>query len=243
MKREELLKRISPLYLNGVAHRGLHNEELAENGLPAFNKAIKNGVAFEFDVHLTKDNELVVCHDSDLKRTTGKEGIIEELTLKELKENYTLKDGSKLPTIREVLELNNEKVPMAIELKVYKNNYRKLAKKVVEELKDIKDKSKYFLISFDPRSLWACKKLKLVNGLIVGYQVPSTFFLRHFCNSVDLEYQMAKEKKARRYFKNHYVNVWTVNSEEAFNEIKDCVDTVTFEHLDYNDVNNWLHNR
>ena len=243
MKRKELLKRINPLYLNGIAHRGLHNEELAENGLPAFNKAIKNGVAFEFDVHLTKDNELVVCHDSDLKRTTGKEGIIEELTLKELKENYTLKDGSKLPTLREVLDLNNERVPVAIELKVYKGNYKKLGRKVTEELKGIKDRKNFFLISFDPRSLWAAKKTKIVNGLIVGYVKPNTFFLRHFCNSVDLEYQMAKEKKARRYFKNHYVNVWTINSVEAFNEIKDCVDTVTFEHLDFDDVNNWLHKR
>ena len=72
----------------GIAHRGLHDEDNTENGLNAFKRAIENNLAFELDVHLTIDKKLVVCHDSDLKRVTNKDGIIEELTLEEIKSNY-----------------------------------------------------------------------------------------------------------------------------------------------------------
>ena len=92
MKKADVLKRINPLFLKGIAHRGLHNEKYTENGMLAFKNAIDNNVSFELDVHLTKDNDLIVCHDSELKRTTGKEGIIEDLTVKEIKDKYKLLD-------------------------------------------------------------------------------------------------------------------------------------------------------
>ena len=96
MNKKKVLSKINPLFLTGIAHRGLHNEKFTENGMKAFENAIKKGVPIELDVHLTSDNELVVCHDEDLKRTTGKEGIIEHLTLKEIKDNYRLLDGGDL---------------------------------------------------------------------------------------------------------------------------------------------------
>ena len=119
MKKQQVINNINPLVLKGIAHRGLWNEELTENGIPAFQNAIVHNVAFELDIHLTKDNQLLVCHDSELYRTTGKKGIIEDLTLAEIKENYRLHDGSSLPTLEEVLALTSERVPIIIELKAY----------------------------------------------------------------------------------------------------------------------------
>ena len=116
MNKKKEISKINPIFLNGIAHRGLHNQEYTENGIKAFTNAINHGVAFEYDIHLTKDNELVVCHDESLKRTTGKDGIIEDLTLKEIKENYRLLDGGEIPTLQEVIALNINRVPMVIEL-------------------------------------------------------------------------------------------------------------------------------
>ena len=135
MNKQKLFQKINPKFLLGIAHRGLHNEEFTENGLKAFQNAIDNDVAFEFDIHLTKDNELVVCHDEDLVRTTGKSGIIEDLTLEEIKSDYRLLDGGEIPTLQEVLDLNKDyKVPMVIELKVFRKNYKPLAQKAYEML-------------------------------------------------------------------------------------------------------------
>ena len=76
MTKKKVLSKINPLLLQGIAHRGLHNDKYTENGMNAFGNAVRHGYPIELDIHLTKDNELVVCHDEDLKRTTGTSGII-----------------------------------------------------------------------------------------------------------------------------------------------------------------------
>ena len=71
-----------------IAHRGLHdlNKDRWENTLAAFDAAAKAGFAIECDVHLTKDGGVIVFHDDDPKRLTGREGRISHLTLPEATE-------------------------------------------------------------------------------------------------------------------------------------------------------------
>ena len=232
MRKNKTLSKIDPVFLNGIAHRGLHNEKFTENGLKAFQNAIDHGVAFEFDIHLTKDNELVVCHDESLKRTTGKEGIIEDLTLKEIKDNYKLLDGGEIPTLQEVFDLNKERVPMVIELKVFRKNYKELAAKSIEMFKQIKDKKNALIISFDPRSLWPLKHEGFIRSLLVIKSDEYTWFFRHTVESVDLDMNLFEEKRVRRYAKNHFTNVWTIDTEEKLKKYAPMADTVTFQFID-----------
>ena len=68
------------------AHRGFSGK-YPENTMLAFEKAVEIGVdGIELDVHLTKDNELVIIHDEDVKRTTNGEGLVKDMTLEELME-------------------------------------------------------------------------------------------------------------------------------------------------------------
>ena len=53
------------------SHRGLHDNIIPENSMPAFEKSIELGINIELDVQLTKDNKLIVFHDSNLKRLTN----------------------------------------------------------------------------------------------------------------------------------------------------------------------------
>ena len=232
MRKQKALSKINPVFLNGIAHRGLHNEKFTENGLKAFQNAIDHGVAFEFDIHLTKDNELVVCHDENLKRTTGKEGIIEDLTLKEIKDNYKLLDDGEIPTLQEVFDLNKERVPMVIELKVFRKNYKELAAKSIEMFKQIKDKKNALIISFDPRSLWPLKHEGFIRSLLVIKSDEYTWFFRHSVESVDLDMTLFEERRVRRYAKNHFTNVWTIDTEEKLKKYAPMVDTVTYQFID-----------
>ncbi len=232
MKKEVAISKINPLFLKGIAHRGLHNENFTENGLKAFQNAIDHHVAIEFDVHLTKDNELIVCHDEDLKRTTGKEGIIEDLTLKEIKDNYRLLDGGEVPTLKEVFDLNHEQVPMVIELKVFRKNYKALAKRCKEEFKLIKDKRNVLLISFDPRSLWPFKHDGFIRSLLVAKSDEYTWFFRRTVESVDLDYLLFSEKRVQRYIKKHFTNIWTIDDLEKLKKYAPLVDTVTYQYID-----------
>ena len=71
------------------AHRGLHGDGIPENSMAAFREALEGGYGIELDIHLLKDGNLAVMHDSLLNRTTGQPGHIEDLTTEELK-NYRL---------------------------------------------------------------------------------------------------------------------------------------------------------
>lgn len=231
MSKANKLAHLNPLFFKGICHRGLWNDELTENGLKAFSNAISHGFAFEYDIHLTKDGQLLVCHDSELKRTTGKEGIIEDLTMAEIQTNYHLLDGEKVPSFQELLDLNHEQMPMVCELKVYHKNYKALAKAAKVALKQVKDPKKLWLISFDPRALLAMGHT-YQRALLVCKEHLWTWKLRYLFEGVDLEDALVNEKAVARYRKSHPVNTWTIQTPEQFQAVLPYVDTVTFQHLD-----------
>jgi glycerophosphoryl diester phosphodiesterase len=99
-----------------VGHRGARAYE-PENTIRSFRKALEIGVdAIELDVRRTKDGEIVVIHDADVKRTTNGEGFVSELTLEEIKRFGAEKD-EKIPTLREALDFLDRIVLTFIELK------------------------------------------------------------------------------------------------------------------------------
>jgi glycerophosphoryl diester phosphodiesterase len=99
-----------------IGHRGARAYE-PENTLRSFKKAVEIGVdAVEFDVRKTKDDQLVVIHDADVKRTTDGEGLVSELTLEEIK-GFSAEKGEKIPTLKEALDFLGKKVKIVIELK------------------------------------------------------------------------------------------------------------------------------
>ena len=92
------------------AHRGASGYA-PENTLESFDLAAKMGAAgVELDVHLTKDDVLVVAHDETIERVSDGEGFIVEKTLGELKRYHFNKthpeyENATIPTLREVFEL------------------------------------------------------------------------------------------------------------------------------------------
>jgi glycerophosphoryl diester phosphodiesterase len=231
MSKKASLAKLNPLFFQGICHRGLWNDQLTENGLKAFENAISHGFAFEYDIHLTKDGQLLVCHDSELKRTTGKAGIIENLTLAEIKTNYTLLDGEKLPSFQELLDLNHEQMPMVCELKVYQKNYRALAKAAKVALRQLRDKKNVWIISFDPRALLAMGH-RYQRALLVCKEHQWTWKLRYLFEGVDLEDCLVNLPSTIRYRKHHLVNTWTIQSDEQYHAVLPYVDTVTFQRID-----------
>ena len=99
------------------AHRGLWNDELPENSLPAFQNAVRHGFGIELDVHLTKDDHLVVFHDDTLKRMCGVDRPISDCTLQELRQLQLKGSNCTIPTLDEVLQCVDKQVPLIVEIK------------------------------------------------------------------------------------------------------------------------------
>lgn len=219
-------------FKNGVAHRGLHDEVRPENSKAAFENAMNVGLPFETDVHLTKDKELIINHDNDLERVTGRKGLIEELTLADIKAGYRLKDGSSLLTLEELIALWEEKVPMVLELKAYKDNQNDLHKKVAPLLDKIVDPSKLVLISFDEKALEAFKGEGWNRGLLVGGgEIDSLHDVERF-DFLDMAFPLLNDERVIDYRKKGgLVMSWTPRNKEELAIAKAGSDAITFEFL------------
>lgn len=153
--RPKKKKGIPQRLLVDYAHRGLHGGDVPENSLLAFSKAVEENFGIELDVQLSKDGEVMVFHDYTLNRMTGEDAKLSDKTLKELKE-LSLKDTQeKIPTLKEVLELVDGRVPLLVELKGESFD-SSLCPKVKELLKDYK--GEYCVESFNPLLIKNIKK-------------------------------------------------------------------------------------
>jgi glycerophosphoryl diester phosphodiesterase len=106
-----------------VAHRGASGEA-PENTIPAFNLAWQQGAdAIEGDFHLTKDGQVVCIHDANTTKVAGKNLVVKNTTLAELKKlDVGIKkgaafEGTSIPTIGEVFETIPAEKKIYIEIK------------------------------------------------------------------------------------------------------------------------------
>ena len=99
------------------AHRGLHGGGVPENSMSAFQKAVQNGYGIELDVHLTKDGQLVVMHDHNVKRMCGADAVVEKMTMQQLGALRLDGTNEAPPMLSDVLHLVDGRVPLLIEIK------------------------------------------------------------------------------------------------------------------------------
>lgn len=140
-----------------IAHRGFHDlaRGRPENSLPAFEAAIEAGYAIECDLHPTADGVPVVFHDDDLRRLAGTQGCIRDLSAAQLRPLRLLGTDEWIPTLDELLELTDGRVPLVIELKHMPRRDGRLALAVAERLKRYNGPAA--LMSFDPGLIAAVK--------------------------------------------------------------------------------------
>ncbi len=151
-------KAVEKLGVTKFAHRGLHDKEkgVPENSMLAFKLAAEHGFGMELDVHLTKDNKVVIMHDGTTDRLTGFKGYIPHMTGDELKELRLGGTDEPVPFLTDLLDEIDGKVPLLIELKTDGKNHKELCTECFKLLDTYK--GDYVIESFDPRVLRWLKK-------------------------------------------------------------------------------------
>ncbi len=147
-KRHKLLRRLRKW---SYAHRGLHDDRKPENSMAAFRAALDKGYGIELDVHLMKDGNLAVIHDSTLQRVAGADVLIEDLTLEDLPKYHLGDTQEQIPLFRDVLALFDGKAPVVVELKCVNGNHAALCQAALELLAAYG--GVYCMESFDPRAV------------------------------------------------------------------------------------------
>ena len=209
-----------------TAHRG-YSAAYPENTIPAFKGAIQVGADWaELDVQQTADGEVIVMHDSNLKRTTGLDKEVWQVTWDEIKD---LDNGSwfdkkyqtvRIPTLEEVLKVCRGKIHLNIEIKPSGHD-KDLEEQVAKLLKKYHMRDTCVVSSLKYDSL---RKIKQADDSIETAYITSV----SYGNFTDLEYAdgysvestlLSKSfvNKAQKAGKQIYV--WTVNSEERLEKV------------------------
>lgn len=221
---------------NDIAHRGLHYDNIPENSILAFQEAIQYHYAIELDVHLLKDDNVIVFYDDNLKRMTKIDIKTKDLTYEEIKQINLLDTNERIPLLEDVLELINGQVPLLIELKC-DQKVGKLENKVIKLLKNYK--GKYYFQSFRLRSLLYIKR-KVINstiGLLVHskqnkvYKMFMNLFFIKLLKIDFISYPIKKlpNKKIEKLYKKIPILIWTVKKPDNRHLTIQYKDGIIFE--------------
>ncbi len=208
------------------AHRGA-SSLAPENTLAALTKAVEVGAdGSEIDVHLTKDGEVVLLHDSGLKRTAGDPGAVWDYTLQELAgfevgawfgEKF---EGEPIPTLTQAIRTVKGGFLLNIEIKVSREE-PDLVQKVVDIIHREKIRKKCLITSFDRKTVETVKEIdpRIKTGFIFSQDYPEDVFEGNWdvlsCNLrvVNTEFvAKAREKKKE-------IHVWTVDNQEEMRRL------------------------
>lgn len=230
------------------AHRGLWNMDrgIPENSLPAFWQAVRHGFAIELDVHLTKDQKIVVFHDDTLKRMCRLDRTVESLTYEELSRYRLLNTDCRIPLLQEVLKLVNGRVPLLIELKLPTSSTAlcPLLDRMLETYR-----GQYLIESFNSLGLlWyrrhrpeilrgqLASRYGPARGLTALLQKLSTSLIVNAASRPDFVAYNYKHTRGLGFLLNHRlfkvpVFAWTIRSRSAYQQCRTRFSAVIFENF------------
>ena len=202
------------------AHRGASGYA-PENTMKAYRLADKLGAhACENDVHLTKDGEIVVIHDSNISRVSNGKGEVEKMTLAELRK-YDFGEGEKIPTLDECLAFFDASgMELNIEIKSIDEVYDvALVEKTGKLIEKYGLTSKIIISSFYHKSLSDMKERfpAIRTAVLHGDEIKEAgayaaslgaVYSHPYFKCVDEKFMAECEKH------NVEVNPWTVNTPE-----------------------------
>lgn len=208
------------------AHRGA-SAYAPENTLPAFQMAVDMGAdGIECDIHMSKDGQFVVCHDTTVDRVSNGSGAIADMTLREIKaldfgssfsEKYR---GVTAPTLDEMLVVVGGMKVINIEIKRFEHEMGLVQALTLFhgclEKHGVLDR--VIVSSFDAEALSALKRLYPDMPICLLYSK-----LRYACHKAEKMncraihphfVHLTAATVRRAHNKGMQVNCWTPNTEQ-----------------------------
>ncbi|MBR5826172.1 MAG: glycerophosphodiester phosphodiesterase [Clostridia bacterium] len=213
------------------AHRGFSGK-YPENTMLAFEKAVEIGVdGIELDVHLTKDNEIVIIHDEDIKRTCDGEGLVKDMTLEELRKfdaSATFRGQygfCGIPTLREYFELvKDTPIITNIELKTGVYEYHTIEQRVIDMVREFGLSDKIIFSSFNHFTVKRCEEIapEIKRGFLTGdwlYDFGKYTAERNVQCCHPWHVSLSEETVKEMHDAGCEINTWTVNEYEDIKKL------------------------
>ena len=195
----------------------------------AFENAVDSMADYiELDVHETRDGEIVVIHDSNLRRTTDLTANIWEVSYEEIKDvdagSYFGDEEEfsecTIPTLREVMEYAGGKIKLNIEIKL-SDKEPHLVQKVAELIDEYGYQEDCYVTSM---SYDALKQIKSIDERIkTGYVLTiayGNFYNLDYCDAFSINSAYVNKKMVDAiHNRGKKIFVWTVNSSSKAKEM------------------------
>ena len=228
-----------------IAHRGYHdlNDQVWENTLTAFERAVRNGFAIECDLQMSSDGTPVVFHDYVLNRLCERDGEVRKISAEQLELFAVGGTKDTIPTFSRMLDQIAGRCGLVVELKAQAaEDTEAFAQAVLEALAGYR--GQVALMSFDHGVLRALTALHSPYpiGLTAHesndenvernrrvLEVPLDFVSFHV---LDLPSPFVEKIRAAGL----PVITWTVRDHETIELTTKHADQMTFEGFDPNDL-------
>jgi len=216
-----------------IAHRGLHSNanNIYENTKESFLAAVNENYAIECDVVLSKDHEVVVLHDENLKRLCNLDKNVSNLTMNELRSLKIYESNSNIISLDEMLHVVSAHVPIIIEIK------GKFTPFIEERIQEIirSYRGPIALKTFNLKSVeWLIKFLPYVyKGLVIDSNTnnfEAILDLNIDFVSCDIEY-IESNLVDRVKKKGLPIITWTVDNEDKKKKANLIADNIIFENI------------
>jgi len=214
-----------------IGHRGARNEA-PENTKEGFIHAQKNGcLHFELDIQLSSDHELVVYHDTSLKRTSGINGHIGTTTFEVLQKTDARLDTPGwdtpcyIPTLQSVIDAVPATLSWQFEVKKDTNQRMLILLEKLEQFmvnNALFDKATVTSSHKDFLAQFKRKNPEIKTGYVAEYahNKPVKSALKLECSLLILKENLASNKRIQDA-KNHDLEVscWTVNDIQRMEQL------------------------
>lgn len=205
-----------------TSHRG-YSAVAPENTLASFQAAIDCGTAqyAELDVQMTSDGVVVLTHDTNLLRCTGRDVNVYDITYDELRQldagSYFSEEfaGERIPTLEEVIQQCKGKLKLNIEIK-QNGHSPTLEAETVRIIRDNHFEDECVITSLDYSSLHKVKEVypALRCGYIMNVAMGNYFDLPD-ADFFSMEYTFVTPNAIKQiHDRKKEVHVWTVDQSE-----------------------------
>ncbi len=226
-----------------LAHRGA-NRRAPQNTIPAFKAAIEHGAdGVEFDVQMSSDGVLVICHNFTVDETSNGKGFVNEHTFEELRamdfgtwfsEEFA---GTQIPTLEETLDCVKDMEILNVEIKHPSKNKVEVVEKTYNMVKEkgLLEKTIFSSFDFDVISILKNMDPDCTCGLLYD-PTPEDLFDKRLLRNEYLKvaseykadalhphYKLTKYPKAyvrKCHEQGLMVNVWGISKESELEKYK-----------------------
>ena len=209
-----------------IGHRGSKGY-IAENTLESINHAILLGVdGIEIDIFKCLSGELVLSHENDLKRLTGKSGQLEKLTLNELKKILVV-GKYEIPTLTDVLR--RIRTPLFVNIELKGLNTAQATSEIIADISRSTSWSlEHFIVSsfnWDELELFRSVDKNTSVGVLVSKSMSINeaieFGKKINAQAIHPNFKLLNDKAVKKIKNNGFkIYTWTVNNEDDINFMK-----------------------